>query len=120
MTPLTMKQAQVILALAECDMSSSQAAHVLHHHQNAVYYHIQKIRERTGLDPKCFYDLCKLVDMARKDKSIEVPRCHECQSHTEDPETGKHYCWKPLGCMGCVQVNPDDFCSRGKKKSGEG
>lgn len=50
--------------------------------------------------------------------AVEV-NCHECQSHTEDPETGKHYCWKPLGCMGCIQVNPDDFCSRGKRKERE-
>lgn len=47
--------------------------------------------------------------------AVEVIRCHECQSHTEDPETGKFYCRKPLGCMGCIEVKPDDFCSRGEK-----
>lgn len=66
MKPLTMKQAQVILALAECDMRPAKAAVVLHHHKNSVEYHIEKIRKSTGLDPKSFYDLCKLVKMARK------------------------------------------------------
>ena len=60
-----------------------------------------------------------LIEFARRPKAVdavEVVRCHECQSHTEDPETGKHYCWKPLGCMGCIEVKPDDFCSRGERK----
>ena len=66
--------------------------------------------EFSGLAAANFVKKVPAVD------AVEVTRCHECQSHTEDPETGKHYCWKPLGCMGCIQVNPDDFCSRGKRK----
>ena len=66
MTPLTMKQAKVVLALAECDMRVAKAAVVLHHHPNAVDYHVEKIRKSTGLDPKSFYDLYMLVHMARE------------------------------------------------------
>lgn len=66
MTTLTMKQAKVVLALAECDMRVAKAAVVLHHHPNAVDYHVEKIRQSTGMDPKNFYDLCKLVQMARE------------------------------------------------------
>lgn len=54
-----------------------------------------------------------------KDNNLGITFCHECQSHTEDPETGKLYCRKPLGCMGCIEVKPNDFCSRGEKKSGD-
>ena len=57
-----------------------------------------------------------LVSKVRTVDAVKVIRCHECQNRTEDPETGKLYCRKPLGCMGCIQVKPDDFCSRGERK----
>jgi sugar diacid utilization regulator len=67
---LTPRQARIVLAMAESDMRYSKAAVILHFHKNTIDYHITKIRENTGLDPKCFYDLCKLVEMAKTTKGM--------------------------------------------------
>lgn len=48
---------------------------------------------------------------------LDIVFCRECQFCSRDPETGKHSCWNPLGCMGCVPVLPDDFCSRGERRN---
>lgn len=66
---------------------------------------------RSGME-----QILSTVEDAPAVDAVEVVRCHECQNHTEDPETGKLYCRKPLGCMGCIEVKPDDFCSRGERK----
>lgn len=39
-------------------------------HRNNVVYHIGKVKKLTGLDPTVFYDLVKLVQMA-KNRSAE-------------------------------------------------
>ena len=62
---LTERNKEIILALAECNMNQSEVSRVKYLHINTVIFHIQKIRENTGLDPKNFYDLIKLVEMAK-------------------------------------------------------
>ena len=49
--------------------------------------------------------------------AVPVVRCSECVSHGYDEEHDRHWCNSPMGCMGCVPVKPDDFCSRGKRRS---
>jgi sugar diacid utilization regulator len=58
---------RVILALAENNMRATETACVMHRNRNGILYRIGKIKRITGLDPMNFYDLCKLVEMARKD-----------------------------------------------------
>lgn len=53
----------VILAMAETNLNVSQAANRLYMHRSTVIYHLDKIQEATGRDPRCFYDLCVLVNM---------------------------------------------------------
>ena len=48
-----------------------------------------------------------------------VVRCRECVSHSEDASTGKLWCTKPMGCIGCLEVKPDDFCSFGERKKAQ-
>ncbi len=62
---LTDRNKEIILALAECNMNQAEVSRVKYLHINTVIYHIQKIRETTGLDPQNFYDLIKLVEMAK-------------------------------------------------------
>lgn len=66
MKQLTPKQAKLILVFAECDMRPAKAAPILGCHKNTVDYRLTRIWKNTGLDPKCFYDLCKLVKKAKK------------------------------------------------------
>lgn len=59
---------RTILAFAENSMRMPETARSLFVHYNTVKWRISKIKEITGLDPQNFYDLCKLVKMARKEK----------------------------------------------------
>lgn len=61
---LTPRMREVVLALAECDMNTSRAAGRIYLSRGCIEYHIRRIRERTGLEPRRFYDLEKLVEMA--------------------------------------------------------
>lgn len=52
---------RIILTLAECDMNVTQTAQKLYMHRNSIVYHINRVKKKTGLNPLCFYDLCKLI-----------------------------------------------------------
>ncbi|MBR5879550.1 MAG: hypothetical protein IKY91_08320 [Akkermansia sp.] len=49
-------------------------------------------------------------------KTVDIIICEECEHHGYDEEIERHWCHQPLGCMGCIPVEPTDFCSRAKKK----
>ena len=52
---------EVLIAFAECNMNRSKTARKLMYHRNNILYHLQKIREETGLNPYRFFDLVKLL-----------------------------------------------------------
>ena len=54
---------KVIIALADNRMNITDAAIHLHKHRNSVIYHIEKVKQNTGLDARDFHDLCKLYGM---------------------------------------------------------
>ena len=58
---------EIILAFAEHSMGITATAKELYMHINTVVYHLEKIRKNTGLNPRRFYDLVKLVEMAKGD-----------------------------------------------------
>ncbi len=62
---------EVILKFAECDMKISSASRALYMHRNTVDYHLEIARRETGLNPKRFYDLVKLVGMCGEVTRIE-------------------------------------------------
>lgn len=63
---MTKHEAKVIIALAQNKLSSRDAARSLNYHHNTIYYHCCKIRKATGLDPKDFYDMQKLLPVAEE------------------------------------------------------
>lgn len=65
--PLDNMDFRLILSLAENDMRATETSYDLHVHRGTVLYRIEKIKTLTGLDPLKFYDLCKLVEIARKE-----------------------------------------------------
>lgn len=65
MPELTEVDFQIILEMADNNMNETETARVLFMHRNNVVYHIQKIKRLTGLDAAIFYDLVKLVEIAR-------------------------------------------------------
>ncbi len=52
---------QIITTLADNDMRPTETSFQLGVHRNTVCYHLKKIKQLTGLDPRNFYDLHKLV-----------------------------------------------------------
>ena len=53
----------VVTAYADNDMSMCKAADSMFYHRNSVDYHLTNIKEKVGLNPKCFYDLVKLLEL---------------------------------------------------------
>lgn len=53
---------KTIQTFAECDMNVLKASKMLFIHRNAMEYRLKMIKDKTGLDPKNFYDLVELVN----------------------------------------------------------
>ena len=60
---MTPTRCNVVMALADCNMSGSAAAKHLFIDRSCVSYHIKRIKAITGKDPRIFWDLMELVDM---------------------------------------------------------
>ena len=67
MTPI---QTKIIRCLADFDMSVGKVAAHLHYHRNSIEYHIEAIKKSTGLHPKKFYDLCKLLELIKEREEL--------------------------------------------------
>ena len=63
---MTRRRCEVVLALADCNMSANAAGSMLYMDHSCVEYHIKLIKKITGLDPKNFYDLAELVCMVKE------------------------------------------------------
>ena len=61
---MTKQQAEIILAYAENDMKIRPTSEKIYMCEANVHYHLRKIEEKTGWNPKKFYDLCYLVGVA--------------------------------------------------------
>lgn len=58
----------VVMAFAEANMKPGGASKQYHMSHNGVYYHLLSVKVKTGLDPKNFFDLCKLVEAITKER----------------------------------------------------
>ena len=67
MTPV---RCEIVLALADTGMRATAAARKLYMNHATVLYHMKLIKAITGLDPRNFYDLGKLVQMVKKSLSL--------------------------------------------------
>lgn len=67
---MTEYEKKVILALADKNMNVSAAARKVKYHRNTVVYHIERIKDKTGLNPCNFFDLLKLLKMVQKSGDI--------------------------------------------------
>lgn len=63
---MTERDAELILALADNGLVMHKVAKKTYRHPNTVRYHIDNIKEKTGLDPRDFWDMQKLVPMAQR------------------------------------------------------
>lgn len=63
---LSETNAEAILAFANGDMRIYKAAKIMCVVPFDISYHLDRVKKITGLDPRKFYDLVRLVPMARK------------------------------------------------------
>lgn len=52
---------KIVKEFAKNDMKIRRTADALHFHSNSIDYHLRKVESVTGLNPKNFYDLNKLL-----------------------------------------------------------
>lgn len=53
----------ILEAFAAHDMNATCAANALYMHRNSLLYRLNVIHRETGLNPRKFYDLVKLLGM---------------------------------------------------------
>ena len=53
---------ECVRAYAEHNMSASEAAKAIYMHRNTLVYRLDEVWALTGLNPRNFYDLVKLLD----------------------------------------------------------
>ena len=63
---MTYRQAKIILTFAENNMRVRDTALQLYRSEGSVSYQFKKIHKETGLNPRKFFDLVSLVEMARR------------------------------------------------------
>lgn len=56
---------RLIRAFAEHDMNVTDTADAVRMHRNSVLYRLKVIKRTTGLDPRKFYDLIKLLERSQ-------------------------------------------------------
>ena len=58
---LSMKEWEILQAYANNDMNELKTARNAYMARGTVGYHLNRIKERTGYNPRKFYDLVKLL-----------------------------------------------------------
>lgn len=60
------EDAHIVVAMVNHNMNVTDVARAIFTHRNTVLYHLNKVKQQTGLDPRRFYDLVELVKMAQE------------------------------------------------------
>ena len=57
---------ECVMAYAKGNMRMTNASEILFMHRNSISYHLDKVKNKTGLDPRNFFDLAKLMECIKK------------------------------------------------------
>ena len=60
---ITVANIESLMAYANANMKIYVAAKESYRDKATVKYHLEQVKQKTGLDPRNFYDLVKLVEM---------------------------------------------------------
>lgn len=58
---LTQQDMDIVKNFADCGMSTTAVGEILNNSANTVWYHLDKVRQETGLNPWYFWDLVELL-----------------------------------------------------------
>lgn len=75
------EDAHIVIAMANHNMNVTDVARAIFAHRNTVLYHLNKVKQQTGLDPRRFYDLVELVKMAQEVLESEEVQLTDFCSH---------------------------------------
>lgn len=64
---LTAIEKEIILQMADCDLKMAEVGKRIGYCRGAVFYHSKRIHQKTGLNPRSFYDLLLLLDMVKEE-----------------------------------------------------
>lgn len=60
-TGISQDQIAIIRAMAENDLNGTKAAKATHYGKTTMFYHLNEITRKTGLNPRKFYDTVELL-----------------------------------------------------------
>ena len=63
---------EFVLTYADCNMNLEQTGHRMFMSRNGVVYRLEKVKDETGYDPRVFYDLMELVQIAKARTMLTV------------------------------------------------
>lgn len=66
-TTLKQEHIQTLIAFAKCDMNIQATASCLQIVRRTVDYRLDSVHKRTGIDPKTFWGLVKLLKICKKE-----------------------------------------------------
>ena len=55
--------------MADCDLKMSRTAKALNYHHNSIAHQLDKIYLKTGLDPRRFRDIVKLMGVTLPERN---------------------------------------------------
>ena len=58
---LTKLQTKVVHMMADCNLNVTAVARVTNYHPNTIMYHLNRIQEVTGQNPRTFYGVVELL-----------------------------------------------------------
>ena len=59
---------QLILLMAKHSLCLTKVGRKVNYQRQAINYHLHLIQDKTGLDPRSFYDLCELLEYIKEGK----------------------------------------------------
>lgn len=63
MGELTKRDRECLELYAKSNMNANEAARRNFMHRNTVEYHLEQVKKKTGLNPRDFFDLAKLMEV---------------------------------------------------------
>jgi hypothetical protein len=76
----------------------------------------RQIKEAFKDNPYAMGQMLRWIRKQPTVDAVEVVRCKDCKKCGVLEHIGKLYCKEPMGCLGCVQTEPNNFCSYGERK----
>lgn len=66
---MTQEQAETVITFARHDMNVTDTARVMYLHRNTLVYRLDKITSDTGLNPRRFFDLVRLLMLTHEENN---------------------------------------------------